>query len=629
MKKITWKDRLAYRFDNFMSRGTIALVGGLAGATLIFILGVTLVAWGLRLSPDMSFLALLWTNLLQALAPNPVDVSAGPWLFLLSMLITTLGGIFFVSIFIGVLTTGIEGRIQMLRKGRSRVLESNHTIILGWSAQVFTIVQQLVLANANQPKSCIVILGNKDKVEMEDEIRTKVGNTGKTRVVCRTGDPFDIADLDLVSLNTSKSVIVISPETDNPDSSVIKTILAITRHPNRRPAPYHIVAEIFDAHTAEVARLVGKEEVELVLVSGLIARVIAQTCRQSGLSVVYTELFNFEGDEIYMTEEPALVGKTFGDALAAFEDSALIGLEQQGRTPSFNPPMDTCIQPGDRLVVISEDDDAIRLSGLSRTPVQIDLIQSTVMFPVRPERTLILGWNQRAPLIIQELDAYVAVGSELRVVADFEGEEILRSQVGENLKNQKVSFQRAVTTDRYVLDHLQVDTYDHIIILCYSDDHDVQEADAHTLVTLLHLRDIADKGGGHFSITSEMMDVRNRHLADVTRADDFIVSNEMVSLMLAQVSENKSLNAIFTDILDPEGSEVYLKPAFHYVQPGKPVSFYTVLEAARRRGEVAFGYRIAAQSQDEGMSYGIHVNPDKSSQVVFTENDKVIVAAES
>ena len=31
--------------------------------------------------------------------------------------------------------------------------------------------------------------------------------------------------------------------------------------------------------------------------------------------MVYTELLNFEGDEIYFSEQPALVGKTLGEAL--------------------------------------------------------------------------------------------------------------------------------------------------------------------------------------------------------------------------------------------------------------------------------------------------------------------------
>ena len=48
--------------------------------------------------------------------------------------------------------------------------------------------------------------------------------------------------------------------------------------------------------------MVGGDEAELILVGDLIARIVAQTCRQSGLSVVYTELLDFDGDEIYFAE---------------------------------------------------------------------------------------------------------------------------------------------------------------------------------------------------------------------------------------------------------------------------------------------------------------------------------------
>src|SRR5207244_13161439 len=137
---------------------------------------------------------------------------------------------------------------------------------------------------------------------------------------------------------------------------------------------------------------------------------------------------------------------------------------------------------------------------------------------------------------------------------------------------------------------LDVASFDHVITVSYSDGLRPQEADSRTLVTLLHLRDIAEQRGHRFNIVSEMLDVRNRQLAEVTRADDFIVSDNLVSLMLAQIAENKELSAVFQDLFDAEGNELYLKPAGDYVELERPVSFYTVVEAARRRGEVASGY---------------------------------------
>ena len=89
---------------------------------------------------------------------------------------------------------------------------------------------------------------------------------------------------------------------------MIKTLLAITNDPNRRAEPYHVVAEMHDPRNIDVARMVGRDEVELVLAGDLIARITAQTCRQPGLSVVYSELLDFGGDEIYFKEQPALAG---------------------------------------------------------------------------------------------------------------------------------------------------------------------------------------------------------------------------------------------------------------------------------------------------------------------------------
>jgi voltage-gated potassium channel Kch len=631
--RTSWSERARYAFDNFMARGTVALVIGLGVITalMIFAIALFITVTGLIDSSSIQppdFLNALWANLLRTLDPGTMGSDTGAVGFLLSMLAITMGGIFVVAILIGILTSGIESKLAELRKGRSRVIEQGHTVILGWSQQIFTILAELVEANANQRRSCIVILADRDKVEMEDEIKSRLPDRKRTRIVCRRGDPIDLDEIDIANVQTSRSIIVLSPQTDDPDADVIKSLLAITNDPNRRAEPYHVVAEIHDPRNIEVARMVGREEVELVLVGDLIARITAQTCRQPGLSVVYTELLDFGGDEIYFSSVPGLSGRTFGDAIMAFEDSAVIGLVPAGGTPLLNPPMDTVIGPDDRIVAISADDDTVRLSGIASPPVEAEAIVAAPARELRPERTLVLGWNWRGPAIITELDHYVAPGSELNVVADQDAAMIAIDRLNPGMANQAVSFSLGDTTDRRVLDRLNVDSYDHVIILSYSDNLEVQRADGRTLVTLLHLRDMAAKSGHRFSIVSEMLDMRNRGLAEVTRADDFIVSERLVSLYLSQISENKALNAIFTDIFDAEGSEIYLRPVTEYVTPGRAVSFYTVVEAARRRGEAAIGYRVRAQTTDAARSYGVVVNPVKSKAITFAPQDHVIVVAE-
>jgi hypothetical protein len=122
-----------------------------------------------------------------------------------------------------------------------------------------------------------------------------------------------------------------------------------------------------------------------------------------------------------------------------------------------------------------------------------------------------------------------------------------------------------------------------------------------------------------------MIDVRNRELAEVTRADDFVVSNRLVSLMLAQASENERIAAIFDELLDEAGSEIYMRPIEHYVAPEQPVNFYTLTEAARRRGEVALGYMRRRTPDGEGGT--VVVNPRKAEAQNFSQGDRLVVLA--
>lgn len=627
------RERLHYAFDRSISRGPMALIAWLAVVSGLLVAAISFLVWLLALAPAgdagarPGFLEIAWASLMRTLDPGTMGADRGSWPFLFSMLAMTLGGIFVISTLIGVLTTGINERLDELRKGRSKVIESGHTVILGWSPQVFTIVSELVEASRNQKRSCVVVLGPEDKVEMEDRLRERVADWGRTRVVCRRGDPTDVTDLEIAGIHAARSIIVLAPPGEAPDSAVIKTLLAITNHPNRRAEPYHVVAEIHDPRNLEVARMVGKAEVELVLVPDLLSRITVQTCRQSGLSVAYLELLDFGGDELYFHEEPGLVGKTFGEALLAYEDSSVIGLRPREGGTLVNPKMDRRIEAGDKVIAISEDDDTVRLSGLKNLRLNQNAIQKLEPAARTPERTLVLGWNERVPMIVRELDQYVAAGSAVHVVAAREeGDAALQAEVGV-LQNQTLAFTAAEPTHRGALDALDVPSYHHVILLT-NEGLPEQEADARTLITLLHLREIAETASRPFSIVSEMLDPRNRVLAEVARADDFIVGNRLVALLLAQVSENKELNAVFQDLFDPDGSEIYLKLASNYVTIGKPVNFYTVVESARRRGEIAIGYRIKAQSGDASQAYGVKVNPKKSKSVTFAEWDRIIVIAE-
>ncbi|GAB4386726.1 MAG: lipoprotein [Elainellaceae cyanobacterium] len=614
-----------------MSRGTVALVSGLALVSLSFILLMALLVNLSGIAPEgsdrLNLPEALWGVLMRTLDSGTVGGDTG-WVFRLTMLLVTFGGIFVVSTLIGLLSSGIDAKLEELRKGRSRVMETDHIVILGWSLQIFTLISELALANANRADTCIVILSEEDKVQMETALYDTLGKLPRIRLVCRTGSPSSMADLGIVSIQTARSIIILNSSSDRADTQLVKTLLAITSIPRSLPQPYHLVAQVQTSKTLDVLKLVAQNEVEPLLINDLISRIVVQTCRQSGLSTVYIDLLNFSGNEIYFREEPVLQGKMYGQALLAYNNSVVIGIQDANGAIQLNPASDRRLEAGERLIVISEDDDTTHLYPAAEAPIDHQAIQLTAPAAPTAEHTLILGWNDRVRTIIQLLDQYVAAGSTVMVVAELPDAEIDLSEKTLQLQKQTVRYQQGDPTDRDVLESLNLTDYDHAVVLCNSN-LDAEQADAQTLVTLLHLRDICDRHQHHFQIVTEILDVRNQALAQVARPDDFVISEQIISLMLAQVAEQKSINAVLTDLFNPEGAEIYLKPIDHYVSVGRPINFYTVVEAARQRGESAIGYRRKADANNIARSYGVVINPPKDQSIAFEPHDALILLAES
>lgn len=619
--------RIRYWFDNVMARGNIAIIGLLGLISLAWVLVAGLVAWVFDIFPedegqnetDYTVIEAIWRQLTFTLDPGTFSGDLGPGWRLLSLL-TTLFGLLVVASLIGVVSAAFDDKITELRKGRSAVLETNHTVILGWSSKVYTIISELVVANESERKPAVVVLADRDRVDMEDLIREKVPDTKNTRVVCRSGDPLDQDELLRANPYAARSIIVLGDE-DAPDSdaATIKTALSLTNHPARPEHAIHVVGEIRNPANLGVAELVGKDEAQWVLPLETISKLTVQTCRQSGLSRVYSELLQFDGDEMYFTEQQSLVGKTFLESQLHFATSSVVGV-MSSEGAILNPPSDRVIAAGDELIVIAEDDSTIELAAPGHADAS--LVTGIAAEDATPERILILGSHSQLPLIISELDEYTAPGSHVTIVSD---RKIPKLGTIERLEIVTLD---GATWDRELLESLRPESFDHILVLAYRDHLAAEPADSRTLITLLHLREIAAGLGTDFNIVSEMLDDRNRRLAEVTRADDFIVSDNIISLMMAQISENASLNEVYSQLFSSEGSEIYLRPAEWYVKLGEPVDFYTVIEGASRRGETAFGYRDATPEGAGDGQAAIHVNPEKTDKHVYEQGDLIIVLAE-
>jgi len=428
---------------------------------------------------------------------------------------------------------------------------------------------------------------------------------------------MDLDDLRLSSHDTARSVILLAPDSDDPDSEVIKTLLALTHAGTEGP---RIVAEIQDPSNLEAAALVGKGRTTLLDIRETVAKLVVQTSRQSGAAAVYTELFDYSGDEFYFFEEHGLAGSTYAEAQQAFEAASVVGIVD-GATSKLNPPADTVLTADQTLIVVVEDDSALEGQSRSMTEPALNKLGQQSAHEARPTQALLIGWNDRAPIVLRELDRYAPPGSTLTVLTAF-GDPVVPS-----FENLAVTVVKASTTNRAVLEEHVGVALDQIIVLCYDRDLEAQAADSRTLVSLLHVRDILRKVGSETPVVSEMMDDRNRILASVADVDDIVVSGEIVSLLVTQLSEDGRLEAVFKELLGAEGSEIYLRPAEWYVQPGTDVSWATVVAGAARRNESAIGLKSALLAEP-GLKFGVVVNPPKSQTYTIAAGDAVVVLAE-
>jgi voltage-gated potassium channel Kch len=357
----------------------------------------------------------------------------------------------------------------------------------------------------------------------------------------------------------------------------------------------------------------------------IIARVTAQASRQPGLTAVVLDLLDFDGDEIYFSTVPALAGKTYGDALLAFNEASVIGLVDDKGVTKINPDMKTKLTATTKLVAIAEDDDKIVYTG-----VREDLAKKkfTAGKPIvrKAEHILVIGWSSMGRSVIAELAAYLPKGSSVHIVAQnkfVDPAELASLKFGA----VKMSYASVNGDIDELIAAASAKKYNEIIILGYRNAISEAEADAQTMLTMLQMNMLFEAQGNNVEPTrlvAEILDSRKVELARVAAADDLVVSDNLAALMIAQISENPGLAPVFEDLFDAEGAAINVKPIDHYVPLGKDVDFAELVAIARAHGDSAIGYRVNADTSNDG-STGVRMNPSKTTVFKPAAGDTLVV----
>ena len=617
-REITWRDRLRYRTDEILSRGTLGIILWLAAMTLLVVVlaAVTLAVLQLRFNEggDEGFLEAAWQSMLRLIDPGTMGGDTG-WSARAIALTVTLSGIFLASALIGIIATGLDKKIDDLRRGRSFVVERGHTAILGWSPRIFTIISEITIANENHPGLAIVVLADRDKTEMEEEIRSRVPDVRKSKIVVRSGEPSTPSELGIVNIDEARSVVILGA--DGSDAEVVKTVLALAAR-GTAIGRANVVAEVTDPRTARALDASFGRSVLTVESAEVVARVTAQSCRQAGLSVVVQELLDFDGDEIYFADAAPLAGRTFGEALNAYETSTIIGRRAADGTITICPPMETVFEVGDQVIAVSEDDDTI-VVGPFRAVEPVDPRDAGQVF-VDSEHILIVGWNSLGAKILRELDQFVAAGSKADILTD-----AALARPGDREISGLINIEATVTASEDEADELPLLAatvhYSSVIILGYKRVLSPADADARSLLAMLliqrGLTDAAEHRGPRVIV--ELLDAKAAELAVVSGADDFVVSDALASLMMSQLSEHPELSEVYRQIYTAAGSALHMETAGAFVGAGQ-LTFAQVVATIAAHGRLAIGWRRVVDGEAE-----VVVNPAKSCPVTFGPDDHIVV----
>jgi hypothetical protein len=606
---VSLRERIRYRFDNVLARGTTAALAWLGVVTLATVLfsAVLLTLFGVTFagSTESGLVEDTWQSLLRILDTGTMAGDVGWGRRILALLIT-LFGLLIAGTLIGIIAAGVEDRIDSMRRGRSTVIESGHLVILGGSTRLPVIIEQLVLANAERGPNTIVVLSETDPTELRRAVLDAVSDQLRTRVVYRFGDPRVRADLALTRIGEARGVIVL-PESDGDDVSVTQTVLALEAElGGLHELP--VVVEVADSITAQRLVHACGPTMHPIVAAEAVARTAAFALRQRGLSMVATEILDFRGSDLHVTDRPELIGVRFDEIVGRFANARPLGIARRDGHFELNPAAEATISEGDRLVVFAHDLERIEVADTSvrlRRGEPAELGTAEV-----EEHVLVVGWNPLGPDLLSGWATATSTASTVDVAFDprlIEPEDVVIPQLGIDVRLSPTPEASSLAIER---------TPTTIVVLGYTS-IDSGAADARTMLDVLHLGRRYAQAGQAPRLVVQMLDDDHADLAVLTGPDDLLISSALGSQFIAQLIEQPERRAALLALYSGGDASIRMIRCERFGLVGT-FTMNEIVAAAYSAGVLTIGWRRAADD-------AVVLNPDADTAVMLGAADELVV----
>ena len=604
---------LKYYFIEFLNRGIRAQIGLFGALTLFFIVIFALLE--ITVSPNSaSIVDSFWNVTTWMLDPGTYAGNTGLEDRLISFL-STLVGILLMSSLIGLISASLMDFILQIRKGVGNIEESNFTLVVGWNFRVYKLINEIIRANLNVREHTIVILSDKEKIAMDDEIKLNINCPKKIKIITRSVDLLMLNSYNIIDLNKAKSIILLSNSHVKQDISVMKLLLMIDKIVKDKSIP--IVFEIENGHQHRLLKPLLKKNYYPVLKENLFTQALVQISLQTGLTDVFNELFSFEGSELYIYPVPnELLNKKYSEVYMSLNNASLVGIYDKHQKTILCPKVDRELTNEDSIIVLMKDDDELIIKSDSLEVYSMKSIQRNDLFNI--EHLLILGWNQKVPFIVDEIHEYVEDKVRVTVIS----EEVNRSVIdGMNASGVRVDLIQEKHFDFDVLEKLDFEMYDRIIIVS-CDGYHAEESDTLAISTFIFIKNLLKKVAKRPLITLQIEVQKNRDLIESDVFSEFLISDSLISGIISQLAENVKVNDALTELISSNGNEIYFLPA-NLILKGLNKSTLSI----REMYSVGFslGFNVIGIKVNTGMDFKIHLNPDKDSLDLLSMNDEIVV----
>lgn len=612
MKKYSIKQRITYWFENRISDNPISLIKIMAIITIVIAAIVAFIITCVGLVDKNHYFYTFWDTLassINAWMPYSEDADYSAAHIALTS-IAAIFGLFFTSFLIGVISNSLEEKIEELKKGNSKVLEDGHIVILGFLSGEYTLIKELI-KSSNGEKMCIVIAGEHDKASMELLVRENVNIPKNIRLIFRTVEFANYTSLNCCSIENCKTVII-NPISDEKVIKIIYMVEHILKINNRKDV--NVIATIRNKEFMLPDSFTKENNILLLVLTDFVAKIIARTCTQPGLSLAYTELFNSDGSELYSISNPEYFGKSFDDILLKTDGGVPVGIINNERTV-LNPKNNYVIQKDDRVIVFADDNKSSRL--VNEEFVSSNIFENIILNS-QIQNVLILGYNTSFDAIVNELPKN---NYKVKIAGVFgDKKELLKKDVC-GLENITICDDDYSIDDVNDLEILSKDS-DRIVLL-NNYDKDGDSADIKVMLRLTKLREIRKKLNLKFSVSIELRRAANVTIVREDDYTDYIVRSNMFSMFLSRLVAGPEFEPLYTELLTSGDNELLLLPA-NCLNVNGEITIQEIRNVAYKNGYIAIGY-IKSSSSD----YDCFFNPPLHENVNLTSNDNIVVIGKS